>query len=246
MQDDMTLEMPQTAVATGTRPVSEAGAGSGVGASGGVSFALTREVVVKSLPQSDTAESVHALRTHIVARHIREGRRGLAVCETENGGATFLAANLAISLAEAGVRTLLIDTRLRDPEMAKYIQPSQEVPGLGDALEQPDVPVSAAMQAVMPNLSLMYAGAARENALDLLGSTRFATIMDLCLREFDLTIATTAPANRYSDGRRVASVLHSAMIVARKNKTFTADVNTLAKELTGDQVTVIGTVYNDF
>ncbi len=209
-------------------------------------FTLNREVVIKSLPQSTTAESIHALRTHVVARHIQEGLRGIALCETEQAGGSFLAVNLAMSLAEAGVRTLLIDTRLRDPELANFIEPSRTPLGLADAIEQADLPIGSAVQSVLPDLSLMYAGAARDNALDLLGGARFATIIDTCLREFDFTIATTAPANRFADGRRVASVLRNAIVVARKNVTFTADVNTLVTELIGDQVDVIGTVFNDF
>jgi receptor protein-tyrosine kinase len=215
-------------------------------ADGATTFALTHEVVVRSEPQSTTTESIHALRTLLTARHIHSGCRGVAICETEHAGGAFIAINLAMSLAEAGVRTLLVDTRLRDPELAKFVQPSRDVPGLGDVIERTDAPIAGAMHAIMPNLSLMYAGTARDNAQDLLSSQRFASIMDLCLREFDFTIATTAPANRFADARRVASVLKTAIVVARRNVTFVADVNTLISELIGDQVEVIGTVYNDF
>ena len=211
-----------------------------------VTFSLAREVVVKSLPRSTTAESIHALRTHLVARHIQEGRRGIAICETDQSGGTFLAANLAISLAEAGIRTLLVDTHMRAPELENYITPSRALPGLADAIEADDVPLGHAIQAVLPNLSLLFAGTGRESSLDLLGSARFAQIVDLCMREYDFTIAATAPLNRYADGRRVASVLRYALVVARKNVTFTADVNTLISELISDQVNVIGSVYNDF
>jgi len=238
MQEQATMETPLNNDVTAAQP-------QGVPA-GPVTFALSRDVVVKSLPQSPTAESIHALRTHLVARHIQEGRRGIAICETEEAGGTFTAVNLAISLAESGVRTLLMDTNLREPELEHYIQPSHQLPGLADAIEQPDVPIGFAMQNVMPNLSLLYAGAPRESSLELLGSAKFARIMDLCMREFDFTIATTAPSNRFADGRRVASVMRYALVVARKDVTFTSDVNTLIQELISDQVNVIGTIYKGF
>jgi protein-tyrosine kinase len=238
MQEQTTMEDPQTNNVTGANPQG--------GQTGPVSFALSREVVVRSLPGSATAESIHALRTHLVARHIQEGRRGLAICETEDSGGTFTAVNLALSLAESGVRTLLIDTQIREPELENFIQPSRQLPGLADAIEQPDVPIGFAMQTVLPNLSLLYAGTPRESSLELLGSAKFARIIDLCMREFDFTIAATAPANRFADGRRVASVMRFALVVARKDVSFTADVNTLIQELTSDQVNVIGTVYKGF
>ena len=236
MQEQRIMETPPAPLAPEPRPSS----------SEPVTFALSREAVVRSLPQSPTAESIHALRTHLVARHIQEGRRGLAVCDTEGSAGEFLAINLAISMAESGVRTLLIDANIRSPELGLYVQPSTTVPGLADAIEQPEVPIGFAIQNVLPNLSLIYAGGPRENSLELLGNPKFARIVDLCMREFDFTIATTPPSNRFADARRVASVMRYALVVARKNVTFTADVNTLISELTSDSAQVIGTVYNDF
>jgi protein-tyrosine kinase len=238
MQEDTLLENPEA---------SPAGAAGLAGASAApVTFALSREVVVRSLPSSATAESIHALRSHIVARHIHEGRRGLAICGTDEAGATFTAVNLAISLADSGVRTLLIDTNIREPQLESFIDPSRRIPGLADAIEQNDVPIGFAVQTVLPNLSLIYAGSPRESALELLGNPKFAQIADACMREFDFTIAATAPFIRLADGRRVASVLRYALIVARKDVTFTRDVNVLIQELISDNVSVIGTVYKAF
>ncbi|MEO6092972.1 MAG: CpsD/CapB family tyrosine-protein kinase [Novosphingobium sp.] len=236
MQEQSIMETPPAPLASAPRPSSAEP----------VSFALSREVIVKSLPQSPTAESIHALRTHLVARHIQDGRRGLAVCDTEGSAGEFLAVNLAISMAESGVRTLLIDTNIRAPELGQYIQPSSAVAGLADAIEQPDVPIGFAIQNVLPNLSLIYAGGPRENSLELLGNPKFARIVDLCMREFDFTIATTPPSNRFADARRVASVMRYALVVARKDVTFIEDVNTLVSELASDSAQVIGAVYNDF
>ena len=211
-----------------------------------VRFTLAKGVVVKSMPHGGAAQSIHALRTHLMARHIAEGCRALAICTTAHAGSTFLAANLAISLADAGVRTLLVDTDLRAPEINDYIQPSHELPGLADAIEQDSTPLGAAMQQVSPQLSLLYAGMPRDNSVELLGTAKFARIIDLCMREFDFTIAVTAPSNRSADARRVASLMRSAAVLARRDVTFLGDVETLIGELTSDAVQVIGTVYLDF
>src|SRR3546814_4270414 len=61
-------------------------------------------------PQSLAAEAVRSLRTQIVARHVDAGRRALAmVAPTAECGLTTLTLNLAIALAQTGVRTLLVD-----------------------------------------------------------------------------------------------------------------------------------------
>src|SRR3546814_263595 len=75
-----------------------------------ISFRFSQRVVVLSDSNSPEAEAIAALRTHLLAHHVRAGRRGLAVCSpSSKSGATFVAVNLAVSLARAGIRTLLID-----------------------------------------------------------------------------------------------------------------------------------------
>ncbi len=62
------------------------------------------------------SESLRALRTHVMARHVSEGHRALAVCAASKGsGCTFVAANLAAALSQIGVNTLLLDADLRSP-----------------------------------------------------------------------------------------------------------------------------------
>jgi Mrp family chromosome partitioning ATPase len=94
-------------------------------------------------------------------------------------------------------------------------------------------------------LSLMYAGETATDAPDLLSSDRFKSLMDFCLREFELTIIDTPPANACSDARLISSVLGYSLIVARRDHSFVADVKTLAEELRQDQARVIGTVLNE-
>ncbi|GAO55325.1 CpsD/CapB family tyrosine-protein kinase [Novosphingobium sp. MD-1] len=210
-----------------------------------VSYTLSEQVVVASAPDRADAESISALRNHLVAKHIHEGRRGLTICATEReDGAAWLAVNLAASLAQTGVRTLLIDCDLRGGTLGDFIQPSAPVAGLADVLASRDVSVASAMQFdVMPNLSVMYAGNPPGNAQELLFGQRFGTLIDLCLRDFDLTIATAPATKFYADARRIAALMRYALVVARKDSTLVSDLKTLIDDLTSDGVRVIGSVY---
>ncbi len=79
----------------------------------------TRALVTLSSQASETAEAIRGLRTHIMARHVREGHRALAICAASEGvGCSFVAANLAVSLSQIGVNTLLIDANMRKPSIA--------------------------------------------------------------------------------------------------------------------------------
>ena len=69
--------------------------------------------------------------------------------------------------------------------------------------------------------------------------------MHVCLRQFDVTVIDTPPANSSSDARLIGSVAGYSLIVARRDKSFVSDIKTLSDQLKSDGVRVIGSVLND-
>lgn len=211
-------------------------------------FRVSDKVVVLSDPTSAEAEAIAAVRTHLLAHHVRAGRRGLALCAPNSkSGSTFMSVNLAVSLARAGIKTLLIDADMRSPAIHKMIAPSREVPSLRDCLADMNVNYGDIIQEeVLPSLSIIYAGRSSTRAQELLSGQRFKSLLDLCMREFEVTIIDTPASNSNADGRRIASVVRYCIIVARKDKTYVSDVATLIEEMKSDKVNVIGTVLNEY
>ena len=172
----------------------------------------TEQIVMLSQPTSAAAEAVRSLRTHVVAQHLEKGRRALAVCEPTSGsGCSFVAANLAVALAQVGINTLLLEADLRRPVLDKFLQTTGPVTGLRQYLASPDVQLSDVIQSeVLPQLSVLYAGSGGEPGdmamQELLGGARFRDLMNDCLREFDATIIDTPPANECSDASRVGYI----------------------------------------
>lgn len=197
-------------------------------------------------PLSRSAESIRAVRTNILAQHVHAGRRALAVCSPSIGaGCTFLSVNLAIAAAQTGLQVLLVDADLREPGVEKLIKPSTPVEGLVHCLTSPDGRPGEYIQPnVLPGLSVLYAGQAAVNAQELLAREKFEQVINSCLRDYDLTIIDTPPANTYADALRIASVAGYALIVARRNKSRVPDVKTLVEQLHDDNAAVIGTVMN--
>src|SRR5206468_2981977 len=119
---------------------------------------------------------------------------------TAEVGCTFVAANLAVSLSQIGLNTLLIDANMRRPGLDALIPPPTRVSGLSQCLASVDPNVGDYMQVdILPNLSVMYAGGATSHAHDLLAGDRFRNLIDYCRRDFDVTLVDTPPANRSSD-----------------------------------------------
>lgn len=203
-------------------------------------------LVTLSDPLSPGAEAIRALRTHVLTQHIQAGRRGLAVCAASvDVGCTFVAANLAVALAQIGLKTLLIDGDLRAPGVHKLIPPKSNTLGLAGCLAAKTGRAGDFVEAdVLPNLSVLYAGEGALNAQELLARERFETVVNQCLRDYDVTIVDTPPANTSADARRISNLIGYALVVARRNKSLVSDVKTLVEQLVDDHATVIGTVMN--
>ncbi len=210
---------------------------------GRVAFAPSVVQVARS--DNVVRESMVALRNHLINNHVRDGRRALAVCAPKAGsGCTYVSVNLAVAMAQAGLNTLLIDGNLRDPAVDTMITPLGGASGFAQYLGASDGDGPLVVGDVVPNLSILYAGGAANNAQELLSSARLKTLFDDSVRTFDLTIVDCPPAANYSDARRIASLLRHAIVVVRRNHSLAHDVKALVSELRADRVNVVGTVLN--
>lgn len=206
-------------------------------------YAFSSDLVTLTDGRPAEAEAIRTVRTHIIARHIDDGRRGLVVCgPTPDVGCSFTAVNLAIALSQVGISTLLIDADLRKPALPEFIRP-EVVPGSKPDAERS--PIDRVHPEVLPNLSLLYASDLAVDSEDLLGGDPFRKLMERCLRDFEFTIVDTPPASESSDALRVASVIGYALVVARTHVTLIKDVTALAKQLQEDGARVVGSVLNE-
>ncbi len=209
--------------------------------------AFIESVMVRD-PRSVEAEAIRALRTRLAAQHLREGRRSLAVCAaTSQSGCTYVALNLAVAMAQSGVRTALVDANLRDPMIADLCGLPMGMAGLSEYLSgQAGTLPEIADSDLMPNLAVIGAGEPAANPQELLSGARFRGLVDQLLREYDLTIFDTPPANICSDGQRVATMAGFSLIVGRKHQAYVEDMKTLAKQLRADRSVIVGSILNVF
>ena len=236
------MDIPADALGAAPQPEWEAGAGQESGwTPSGVSPLLLSD------PYSLKAEAIRSLRTRIVAQHVREGRRALAVCTpTAGSGCTFVAANLAAAMAQIGVKTVIVDTDLRTPSVAQAFG-LEDGPGLAECLDHSEVALDDIIQpGPVPQLSVITAGMPPSNPQELLSSGRFRDVVNQVLREFDLTIFDTTPTNSCTDAQRVATIAGYSLIVARKNISYLNDVKLLSNLLRADRSLLVGTVLNEY
>ena len=209
---------------------------------------VSDELVVINEPVSPRAEAIRLLRTQIIAQHIKVGRRGVVVAAPVEGvGCTFMTANLAAALSQVGVKTLVVDCNMRSPRIDQVFGLDPNSPGLSSFLSlQVARPERVIHANVLPNLSVITAGPPVLLPQELLSSNRFRDGVNTLLREFDLVLFDTPPANSSADALTVGGVVGYAMLIARRDHSYFKDIATLVNQLQSTRCNIIGSVLNEF
>jgi len=112
----------------------------------------------------------------------------------------------------SGVRTILVSADLRRPSVHRYFG-LQNAVGVVDAV-LPDVPLERLLQAnELPDLRLLAAGRIPPNPAEILGSSRFAEILDTLSAAADLVIIDSPPLLGVADASALASRVDGVLLV---------------------------------
>lgn len=197
-------------------------------------------------PFGEQAESLRALRLrlHMAGVGRPDVYPAFAVLSPRDGdGRSTLAANLAVSFAELGLRTLLIDADLRRPQQhALFGATAGE--GLSSLLAgRSDSPFICPVPG-FAGLAVLPSGPVPPNATELLARPALPAFLDRAQQQFDLIIVDTPPAGPASDAFYAATAAGAGLIVARRNRTALRDLQALSGTLTATGVPVLGVVFN--
>jgi capsular exopolysaccharide synthesis family protein len=203
----------------------------------------------KLLPQNSKdprAEKIRTLRTALLLdRNAAERTGTIALISPGPGeGRTRLAAELAISFAQLGRSTLLVDADLRRPQLHLLFD-VHNGPGLAQALERGVSPHLFAV-AGFTQFYLLTAGATPPNPAELLSQERFAFMMENWRQTFDFVIIDTAPMTLYTDGLAVASLAERVLPISRANHTPYREMQAMLRRLSMSRSEVVGTVLSHF
>jgi protein-tyrosine kinase len=209
---------------------------------------LMPELVGLNQPFSLQAESIREIRSQLMMRLYsgEHARPALAVVSPASGdGKSFFSANIAVSLAQVGGRTLLIDADLRGPRQHEMFK-LQNKTGLSSVLAgHVDADVIQAVPDV-PNLFVMPVGIAPPNPLELFERPAFAVLIRELTQKFDHVIVDT-PAMMYGvDAQVVAARCGAALIVARKDQSRVGALQQLVAALSQSPARLAGVILNEY
>jgi capsular exopolysaccharide synthesis family protein len=182
----------------------------------GVSLSKGKELVVQSERTGIVAEAFRTLRVSVAMHlHAENQRSFLFTSAIPSEGKSFNSANFSTSLAQQGLKTLLIDADLRKPSLSKIFFSMNRKPGVAEVLLGKDSLENAVNSTDIENLSLLTAGGLVENPSELLAGQPFRDLMAEALRQYDRVVIDSAPILAVSDTLLIATQVEVLCLVVR-------------------------------
>ena len=158
-------------------------------------------------------------------------------------GKTTAAISLAITMAQAGARVLLVDTDMRKPRIHKSFGIKLQI-GISTAIMGDTQLLDAIVHTEIPNLDVMPCGPLPPNPAELLHTERFRTILAQCRQTYDKVILDAPPTVPVTDPAIIGSMTDGVLLVLRAGHT-TREAAMYARRHLGDAgARILGMVIN--
>lgn len=177
------------------------------------------ESVVSKYPDSSLAESFRNLRSNLFLRFRSEPLKTIMLTSSQpRDGKSFIAFNLAASIAAVGHKTVLIDCDLRRPTLHEKFGKVFPV-GLSNFMVNNVPREEIVFKTETPNLSFIPAGPVLPNSSELIEAGVLDDLLDYVKTKFEYVIIDTTPAGLVSDATPMIRYADFILLVCRNNYT---------------------------
>jgi capsular exopolysaccharide synthesis family protein len=203
--------------------------------------AVKRPIILKADPQNARAEAFRALRTNLQFLEMDGGNTFVITSSLPAEGKSTTSVNLAIALADAGERVLLIDGDLRKPKLAEYL-------GVEGGAGLTDVLIGRAQlgEVMFPwgdrSLHVLTSGKMPPNPSELLGSRQMASLLATMSSAYDIVLIDSPPLLPVTDGTVLAKLTAGAIVVVASGQTTTHQLGSAVKLLETVDARIAGVV----
>lgn len=177
------------------------------------------ELISHTRPRSTISEAYRSLRTSVMFTAVEHKRK--VILMTSSGpqeGKTTTAINLAIVMAQAGEKVLLMDADLRQPRVEKVFNFGKEH-GLTEVLAGTEKFEAVVHRTDIKNLYVVACGTIPPNPSELLGSVKMLELINELEKKFDRIVIDAPPALAVTDPVILSGMADGTIIVVRAGET---------------------------
>jgi polysaccharide biosynthesis transport protein len=197
-------------------------------------------------PTAVETEAFRTLRTALTLSAEVSDRILISSAEPSDGKTT-VSVNLAVSFAQAGKRTLVIDADLRKPGLTARFD-LKRCAGVGEMLlaEEPPVELGPLLvrRTELENLDVLPAGARQPNPSELLSGPRLGELLAWAETCYDRVLVDCPPVLAVSDAQMVGRLVDGAILVVRPEKNHRRLVVRACESFSATGSAVLGVVAN--
>jgi non-specific protein-tyrosine kinase len=196
-------------------------------------------------PRSPVSEAYRTLRTNLMFSSLDKPLHTLLVTSTapDEGKSTTIA-NLAVIMAQAEQRVILVDCDLRRPGLHTVFGLSNERGLTSVILEQGEAPLPL-QETSVPGLHLLSSGPLPPRPADLLGSRRMEALIERLRAEADIVLFDTPPVTAVTDAAVLATRMDGVLLVLQSGKTRRDRAREARRLLEKVKANIVGVVLNN-
>ena len=210
--------------------------------SGGAEMA-TDNLITLLQPRSAAAEAYRSLRTNLMFSSVEEPIRSLLVTSAaRDDHKSDTLANLAVTFAQSGNRTILVDADLRQPKQHAIWQ-LEQAPGLSAMMLDDSAISDPPLQSTsVDNLQVITAGELPPNPADLLSGKRMDEIISALGERADYVLFDSPPILAATDAALLGIKLDGALLAIRAGDTRRDHTAQARQALERVHVRIVGAV----
>jgi len=195
---------------------------------------------------SPVAEAYRTIRTAVFFGAPKDKAKTILVTSPAPAdGKTTMVSNLAIAMAQAGQKTLIIDGDFRKPMQQKIFNINHRDIGLSSTLAGITTSSEAIQPTEVEGLDLLPCGASVPNPSELLNSNRFGQLLEILSDRYDRIIIDSPPVMPVTDAQILAAICDVTLLVLRAKKSSRKTSQQARDGLLSVGANIIGALVND-